>query len=71
MLQFLSSRASSPHPFKPKRSNTQNLEVGPGLGPIKDGMNGAPAAGPDVKEGSQVVAKLEAAAEGSANGHAK
>lgn len=65
---FLSSRASSPIPFRPKRSNTATLDVGPGLNGIKQEMNGAPAAGPDVKEGSSVVAKLEEAVRTSANG---
>jgi hypothetical protein len=32
-------------------------------------MNGAPSSGPDVKEGSHVVAKLEEQAQ--ANGHAQ
>ena len=63
-------------PFRPKRSNTQNLSPGPNLEPIKQNLNGAPSAGPDVVEGSQVVANLEAAADQGgkgkepANGHA-
>lgn len=57
-------------PFRPKRSDTLNLSPGPNLEPIKNEVNGAPSEGPDVKEGSEVVAKLEEQA-GKANGHAK
>ena len=56
-------------PFRPKRSNTASLSPGPNLEPIRQDMNGAPSSGPDVQEGSQVVAKLEEQAQ--ANGHAK
>ena len=56
-------------PFRPKRYNTASLSPGPDLEPIKQEMNGAPSSGPDVKEGSSVVAKLEEQV--SANGHAK
>ncbi len=38
---------------------------------IKREMNGTPASGADVQEGSSVVARLESAAESGVNGHAK
>ena len=58
-----------PVPFRPKRSDTLNLSPGPDLEPLRQEMNGAPSSGPDVKEGSSVVAKLEEQVLG--NGHAK
>lgn len=76
-LQFLSSRPSTPNPFRPKRSNTATLSPGAGLDAIKAAMNGAPSSGPDVQEGSHVVAKLEDAVSETkdpavaVNGHAK
>ncbi len=64
-------------PFRPKRSDTHSLSPGAGLNEIRESANGAPDAGPDVKEGSEVVAKLEDAAaetesssEVGTNGHA-
>ena len=68
-LQFLSSRPTTPVPFRPKRSDTLSLSPGPDLEPLRQEMNGAPSSGPDVKEGSSVVAKLEEQVLG--NGHAK
>lgn len=71
---FLSSRPTTPVPFRPKRSNTQTLSPGSNLDGLRREVNGVPSSGPDVKEGSQVVAKLEeAVAEGGqgANGMPK
>ncbi|KAK4545382.1 hypothetical protein LTR36_003562 [Oleoguttula mirabilis] len=53
---FLSSRPSTPVPFRPKRSDTVDLDVdGPGLSPLRRELNGAPQShGPDA------VASLEA-----------
>lgn len=46
-------------PFRPKRSNTQSLDVGgPDLGEQKHQLNGAPDSAPD--SGSHIVANLEA-----------
>jgi 2-isopropylmalate synthase len=67
--QFLSSRPTTPVPFRPKRSDTLNISPGPNLSPLRQEMNGAPSSGPDVREGSHVVAKLEEQAH--ANGHAQ
>ncbi|KIW05040.1 2-isopropylmalate synthase [Verruconis gallopava] len=71
---FLSSRPSTPIPFRPKRSNTNSLSS-VDLSPLKHEVNGAPASGPN--SASQVVAHLEQAAaedsnkkEGGANGTA-
>lgn len=51
-------------PFRPKRSNTQNLDVVPDLGDEKRLLNGAPESAPDA-ESSSVVANLEAKVNGS------
>ncbi|KAK4505611.1 hypothetical protein PRZ48_003574 [Zasmidium cellare] len=59
---FLSSRPTTPVPFRPKRSNTQNLDVVPDLGEEKRQLNGAPASAPDA--GSKIVADLEAKVNG-------
>ncbi|RMY13913.1 hypothetical protein D0867_07304 [Hortaea werneckii] len=71
---FLSSRPSTPVPFKPKKSDAQSLDVpGSGVSQLAKEMNGAPASAPDAVE------KLEAAVqqqesmpqvEGGANGKA-
>lgn len=47
-IQFLSSRPSTPVPFRPRRSDTQHLEVGPDLGEQKKELNGAPPSAPDA-----------------------
>ncbi|EME48088.1 hypothetical protein DOTSEDRAFT_69880 [Dothistroma septosporum NZE10] len=62
---FLSSRPTTPVPFRPKRSNTEILEVGgPDLGHQQQALNGAPEnPGPDAK--SRIVANLEAKVNGS------
>ncbi|KAK5166668.1 2-isopropylmalate synthase (Alpha-isopropylmalate synthase) (Alpha-IPM synthetase) [Saxophila tyrrhenica] len=70
---FLSSRPSTPNPFRPKRSNTQSLSPGAALDGIKESAKGAPVAGEDVRDGAKVVAGLEEKAEkgeGGVNGHA-
>ncbi|KAF2766964.1 2-isopropylmalate synthase [Teratosphaeria nubilosa] len=55
---FLSSRPSTPVPFRPHRSNTGNLEVeGPGIAALAQEISGAPKSDPDA------VAKLEATVE--------
>ncbi|EMC92255.1 hypothetical protein BAUCODRAFT_569579 [Baudoinia panamericana UAMH 10762] len=54
--RFLSSRPSTPVPFRPKRSNTATLEASP-LSGLRNEMNGAPASAPDA------VAKFEAKVE--------
>ncbi|TKA71071.1 hypothetical protein B0A55_07230 [Friedmanniomyces simplex] len=51
---FLSSRPSTPVPFRPKRSNTLDMEPGSPLSGLRNELNGAPKSGPDA------VAKLEA-----------
>ncbi|KAK5715754.1 2-isopropylmalate synthase (Alpha-isopropylmalate synthase) (Alpha-IPM synthetase) [Elasticomyces elasticus] len=51
---FLSSRPSTPVPFRPKRSNTLDLEAGSPLSGLRNETNGAPKSSPDA------VAKLEA-----------
>jgi len=58
MTQFLSSRPTTPVPFKPKRSSTQALSPTSGLSPLRHEMNGAPKSNGEV-EGSNVVANLE------------
>lgn len=50
-------------PFRPKRSNTQNLDVVPDLGEEKRQLNGAPESAPDA--GSHIVANLEARVNGT------
>lgn len=56
---FLSSRPTTPVPFRPKRSDTVNLDVGPDLSHEKKKLNGAPEShGPDA--GSHIAANLEA-----------
>jgi len=60
---FLSSRPTTPVPFRPTRSNTQNLDVGPDLSHEKAKLNGAPQShGPDA--GSHIVANLDAKVNG-------
>ncbi|KAL2356905.1 hypothetical protein BJ546DRAFT_418341 [Cryomyces antarcticus] len=54
---FLSSRPSTPIPYRPKRSNTHTLTPTE-LSPLR--LNGAPKSGPDAQ--SHVVANLEAKA---------
>ena len=67
VCQFLSSRPSTPNPFRPSRSNTAtSLSPAANLSPLKQEANGAPSAGDDVKA-SHVVAKLEEAARGKVN----
>ncbi|KAK3072429.1 2-isopropylmalate synthase (Alpha-isopropylmalate synthase) (Alpha-IPM synthetase) [Teratosphaeriaceae sp. CCFEE 6253] len=51
---FLSSRPSTPVPFRPKRSNTLDLEPGSPLSGLRNEINGAPKSNPDA------VANLEA-----------
>ncbi|KAK0264451.1 2-isopropylmalate synthase (Alpha-isopropylmalate synthase) (Alpha-IPM synthetase) [Friedmanniomyces endolithicus] len=51
---FLSSRPSTPVPFRPKRSNTLDLEAGSPLSGLRNEVEGAPESGEDT------VAKLEA-----------
>ncbi|OCK81629.1 2-isopropylmalate synthase [Lepidopterella palustris CBS 459.81] len=51
---FLSSRPSTPIPFRPKRSDTLDLPTAD-LSPLR--INGAPESGPD--SGSHIVAHLE------------
>ncbi|KAK5716210.1 2-isopropylmalate synthase (Alpha-isopropylmalate synthase) (Alpha-IPM synthetase) [Elasticomyces elasticus] len=51
---FLSSRPSTPVPFRPKRSNTLDMEPGSPLTGLRNETNGAPNSSPDA------VAKLEA-----------
>ncbi|KAK0285174.1 2-isopropylmalate synthase (Alpha-isopropylmalate synthase) (Alpha-IPM synthetase) [Friedmanniomyces endolithicus] len=51
---FLSSRPSTPVPFRPKRSNTLDLEAGSPLSGLRNEVEGAP------KSGEDTVAKLEA-----------
>ena len=53
-LQFLSSRPSTPVPFRPKRSNTLDLEAGSPLSGLRNEVEGA------SKSGEDTVAKLEA-----------
>lgn len=53
-------------PFRPKRSDTGNLEPGPGLSPLRKQMNGAPESHQD-SEGhvkSSVVVNLESQVNG-------
>lgn len=51
-------------PFRPKRSDTQTLDVGgPDLGDEKRQLNGAPDSAPDA--GSHIVANLEAKVNGT------
>lgn len=62
---FLSSRPTTPVPFRPKRSNTGSLDVGApaDLSQQKQALNGAPAnSGPDAE--SRIVANLEAKVNG-------
>jgi 2-isopropylmalate synthase len=57
-MQFLSSRPSTPIPFRPKRSNTLNLSSSGELSPLNPyKANGAPPSGPDAA--SHIVAHLE------------
>ncbi|KAK5703768.1 2-isopropylmalate synthase (Alpha-isopropylmalate synthase) (Alpha-IPM synthetase) [Elasticomyces elasticus] len=51
---FLSSRPSTPVPFRPKRSNTLDMEPGSPLTGLRNETNAAPKSSPDA------VAKLEA-----------
>ncbi|KAK5015951.1 2-isopropylmalate synthase (Alpha-isopropylmalate synthase) (Alpha-IPM synthetase) [Cryomyces antarcticus] len=60
---FLSSRPSTPIPYRPKRSNTHTLTPTE-LSPLR--LNGAPKSGPDAQ--SHVVANLEAKASSMTNG---
>jgi 2-isopropylmalate synthase len=56
--QFLSSRPSTPVPFRPKRSNTISDSPTSGLSPLRNEINGAPDSVKDVR-GSHVVTNLE------------
>lgn len=71
-FQFLSSRPSTPNPFRPKRSGTGSLEVpGPGISGLAQSMNGAPSSAPDAVEKLEAVVKQNEGmqqVEGGANG---
>jgi 2-isopropylmalate synthase len=71
-LQFLSSRPTTPVPFRPKRSNTDTLYISS----LAKEMNGAPKSGPDAVarleatvEKDELARQVNGGAEG-ANGHA-
>ena len=66
MIQFLSSRPTTPVPFRPKRSGTESLDVGPDLTHQKDKLNGAPPSqAPDA--GGHIVANFESKVNGEKN----
>jgi len=55
---FLSSRPSSPIPFRPKPAASNSLRVESGVRQLRQATNGAPESSPDA--GSSIVARLEA-----------
>ena len=66
LWQFLSSRPSTPTPFRPKRSDTASLETPGGLSPLRHEMNGALKSGPDAE--SHVEANTEIKTNGVVTG---
>jgi 2-isopropylmalate synthase len=56
-IQFLSSRPTTPVPFRPKSTST-SLAGSAGLSPLRNVVNGAPESNGDVQQ-SSIVANLE------------